>query len=109
GDVVVERLGEAKISAILEGVPVIDIGSIIDPATHTREAKEAAAAAIAKAAQGWGFFIVINHGVQSSLIARLRAASAAFFALPPACKDAVRRTATNYYGYFNDEFTKQVR
>jgi isopenicillin N synthase-like dioxygenase len=80
-----------------DGPPIIDL-------SHA-----ACAAAVAKACEEWGFFQVVNHGVDPEVIAAFEAQSRAFFALPLATKRAMKRQAGNARGFFDDELTKQRR
>ena len=80
-------------------VPVIDITSLYDPATL---------AALDDACRRWGFFQVVNHGVEPSVIDNLKTRMHEFFAQPPAVKRAIARTAENPWGYFDHELTKNT-
>ena len=55
-----------------------------------------------------GFFQCRGHGISAATIARFDAASRAFFALPRGQKAAVKRSASNSRGWFDDELTKQT-
>jgi isopenicillin N synthase-like dioxygenase len=73
---------------MLAGVPVIDLG----PATDgTPGGPAAVARAVDAACTDVGFFAIVGHGVPDSLAARMREVSRAFFDLPAAEKQAVRR------------------
>ena len=52
---------------------------------------------------------MVNHGLDLALLSEVQAAMGAFFALPPAAKRAVARSASNPLGFFDSERTKQVR
>jgi isopenicillin N synthase-like dioxygenase len=88
------------------GVPVIDVGELI---AGRREPSLDAVQGIARAAADWGFFQVVNHGIDPSLADRVRAETAAFFALPLPDKEALLRTRENPWGYYNNELTKNQR
>ena len=75
-------------------------------ATNT-EARDRAVAEVATALENWGFYSVINHGVDEAVAARFEAAQREFFALPKEEKRRVKRTADNSRGWFDDELTKQ--
>ena len=64
---------------------------------------------LATACADWGFFHVVNHGVDAQLIASLRTASLEFFALPLRSKQSVSRTMENPFGYYDRELTKNLR
>ena len=81
-------------------VPVIDIGELMQPA---------ALGAIDRAARDWGFFQVTGHGLGEAAVERLFAAAARFFRQPAAAKRAIRRTADNPWGYFDEELTRNTR
>ena len=86
-----------------EEVPVIDL-------TPLREGDYAACAqAVAEACAEWGFFQVVNHGVDPALCVARDEQMRAFFALPIEEKRAIRRSADNARGFFDDELTKQRR
>ena len=89
-------------------VPVIDLG----PLTNLRPGEAPPAALVdevAAACEKWGFFQVVNHGVDKGLMARASAAQHDFFSLPAATKEAMRRSADNSRGWYDDELTKQRR
>jgi len=63
---------------------------------------------IAKACSTAGFFQVINHGIEDSLVQEFRSQCQAYFTtLSPEIKHRQRRHDTNSRGYFDDELTKQ--
>ena len=89
-------------------VPTIDLG----PLQHLRAGEEPPHSLIediAQACEQWGFFQVVNHGVDPALRARAEEQQRHFFALPESAKDAIRRSAGNARGWYNDELTKQRR
>lgn len=75
---------------MLLDVPVIDVAPFRsgDPA-----ARRAVAAAVGRAVGEIGFLVITGHGVDPGLIARVQAASNAFFDLPVAEKLRVQRPA----------------
>ena len=88
-------------------VPVIDIGGIRSDACG--EAAACAVAQIALACREWGFFQIVNHGVDHELIRRTWQQTRAFFAQAVATKGGVLRTRENPWGYYNNELTKNQR
>ena len=57
----------------------------------------------------WGCFQLLNHGIDTDLIAATRRQIVAFFELPEARKLEIERSDTNTWGFFNRELTKNVR
>ncbi|MGI9204917.1 MAG: isopenicillin N synthase family dioxygenase [Woeseiaceae bacterium] len=88
-------------------VPIIDVSAVVTEAT-SQEAREAVDA-IAAACRDWGFFQVINHGVQEDLLDRTWLQTRSFFAQPATAKKALIRTRANPWGYYNNELTKNQR
>ena len=80
-------------------VPVIDL----------RDTSDQNVQKLANACADWGFFHVINHGVDAQLITSLQAASRDFFSLPLHTKQAASRTMENPFGYYDRELTKNLR
>jgi len=79
-------------------LPIIDLhSSSLLPQHHDQNHR--IAAQISSAAENWGFFQIINHGVPDSLISRVQAASKAFFQLPIEGKDAYANEPKNPIGY----------
>uniref|UniRef100_A0A0D6QUU1 Fe2OG dioxygenase domain-containing protein n=1 Tax=Araucaria cunninghamii TaxID=56994 RepID=A0A0D6QUU1_ARACU len=77
-------------------VPVIDLqGLSID------HLKEKTISEISCAAENWGFFQIVNHGIPDSLISRVQAVGKAFFDLPLHEKELYRNNedAGNPVGY----------
>ncbi|KAJ0980311.1 hypothetical protein J5N97_008566 [Dioscorea zingiberensis] len=66
-------------------------------------------AAIGAACLDWGFFQVVNHGVDLKLLERVQAVAREFFALPAEEKRRVKRDEVNALGYYDTEHTKNVR
>jgi isopenicillin N synthase-like dioxygenase len=89
------------------GIPLIDLSPLT--ANGGRGDVDALAAEVGAASRDWGFFVVVGHGVPAETVARATAAQRAFFALPPACKAAVRRSEAEPLGYYESEHTKNVR
>ncbi|XP_059071735.1 leucoanthocyanidin dioxygenase-like [Cryptomeria japonica] len=63
-------------------VRVIDLHAL-----GAQDLQQETIAAISNAAQNWGFFQIVNHGIPSSLISRMQAVGKAFFDLPLAEKE----------------------
>ena len=89
--------------AAAAGVPVIDVAELahgINPrVTHE----------IASACETWGFFQVVNHGIEASLCDEVWARTRWFFAQPADAKESLLRTRDNPWGYYNNELTKNQR
>lgn len=81
-------------------VPVIDVRHLDAPSTR---------AAIDAACREWGFFQVVHHGIAPALLAAVHARMRDFFALPAEAKRAIERTATNAWGFYDRELTKNRR
>jgi len=78
----------AGVAAGLAEVPIIDLAAFPDGPSGERGA---VARAVDGACAGIGFFIATGHGIPSALVARMLETSRAFFDLPLAEKQAVRR------------------
>ena len=85
-------------------VPTIDVGAL-----QRGEYPPALVEDVAAACADWGFFQVVNHGVDPELRARAEEQQRVFFDLPRAVKEPMRRTAGNSRGWYDDELTKQRR
>jgi len=83
-----------------ESVPVIDISCLGEAATLE---------ALDRACREWGFFQVVNHGIESRVIDALMQNMHEFFALPQQVKRTISRTAENPWGFFDKELTKNTR
>ncbi len=88
------------------GVPVIDIGELRD---GHRDPSLASVRAIAEACSEWGFFQVVNHGIEPPVIEDMWAQTRSFFTWPREEKEALMRTRENPWGYYNNELTKNQR
>ncbi|KAH7660885.1 Iron/ascorbate family oxidoreductases protein [Dioscorea alata] len=66
-------------------------------------------AQIGEACRDWGFFQVVNHGVEVELLEKVEAVTKEFFALPAEEKRKVKRGEVNPMGYYDAEHTKNVR
>jgi isopenicillin N synthase-like dioxygenase len=97
----------AKSNEFSERVPIIDIAELIDPST--RPNVSAKAREISEACRQWGFFQVINHGINPQLVSATWNHTRQFFNLPAHKKQSVQRTRSNPWGYYNNELTKNQR
>ena len=97
----------ANSNTVREQVPVIDIGELIEDADAAPA--RAAIDQIASACRTWGFFQVVNHGIDAGLIADVWRDTRHFFALPRERKLAVLRSRENPWGYYDRELTKNQR
>ncbi len=97
----------ADAATVREQVPVIDIGGL------RRDANSAAARSaieqIAVACRDWGFFQVVDHGIDAAQIDKVWSETRAFFARPAADKLAIVRDKANPWGFYNNELTKNQR
>ncbi|XP_021896743.1 protein DMR6-LIKE OXYGENASE 1-like [Carica papaya] len=97
-----EHRPKLKVKEVNE-IPLIDL-STSTPADLKRVASE-----IGNACENWGFFQVKNHGVPSVLRARIEETAKAFFDLSLEEKRKVKRDEVNPMGYYDSEYTKNVR
>ena len=97
----------AKPGSIDEQVPIIDIGSLVSDSSSAAAAP--AVKNIAQACQDWGFFQIINHGIDAALIDRVWEQTRAMFALPSEVKMSVLRSKDNPWGFYPNELTKNQR
>lgn len=84
-------------------VPVLDLGA------RSGEPTTAIVDAVAGAAERFGFFQVIDHGIAEELVDELWSATRAFFAQPAETKRRIMRTKENSRGYYDRELTKNAR
>jgi len=89
-------------------VPTIDIGSLLsisqDEVTLNQTLEQ-----IDFASKKFGFFNIINHGVPDLLVQRLDMVARRYFDLPIEVKAAGPRSQTNMRGFFDGEYTKNLR
>jgi isopenicillin N synthase-like dioxygenase len=83
-----------------DSVPVIDT---------SRLGSSISLRAIDRACREWGFFQVVNHGIDGELTRGLQREMRAFFARPLAEKRRVERSAENPWGFYDRELTKNVQ
>jgi isopenicillin N synthase-like dioxygenase len=88
--------------AILQ-VPVIDLSS------NGNTDDDALVEQIASACRDYGFFHVVNHGMDPQLVQDYIHQCELYFDLPKDIKYQWKRNESNARGYFDDELTKQRR
>jgi isopenicillin N synthase-like dioxygenase len=92
------------VNATVAAVPVIDVSGLRE---HDPAATRRIAAELGAAARETGFFSIVNHGIGRAHIAEIFAAAKAFFALPPAIKEATALERSAFYrGYARLGFEK---
>ena len=74
----------------MKNIPVIDIGRLSDPKVLQQ---------LDLACRDWGFFQVVNHGIDSALTDGVLEQAHRFFSLPQATKRIIQRSADNPWGY----------
>lgn len=89
-----------------EQIPLIDLQAIRE---GDEEGIKKVVDQIGSAAEHWGFFQVINHGVPLSLVDDLEKEALAFFSRPLEEKKQITRTTRQPTGYFHQEYTKEHR
>nr|BBM96377.1 flavonol synthase [Matthiola incana] len=79
-------------SLFAETIPIIDLSN---------PDEELVARAVVKASQEWGIFHLVNHGITTDLISRLKEVGSEFFELPTTEKKAVAKPddSQDYEGY----------
>lgn len=89
----------------MDSIPIIDISAL----HHDTEGKQKVAEEISNACRHYGFFYVVNHGVDEDLQNKLETLSKKFFALPLEVKNKIRMELGGkaWRGYFpvGDELT----
>src|ERR1043166_453255 len=88
-----------SVSRSADAVPVVDLA----------DGPERVSAAMAAACETWGFFHLVNHGLQVSLLREAMSEAAGFLASPAAAKRALSRRRDNPWGYYDRELTKNRR
>lgn len=85
-----DRSGEVPAGAVVADddesyeLPVVDMTRLLDP-----EHREAEVAWLGSACRSWGFFQLINHGVDEAVIQKMKDNTVHFFELPLEDKNAV--------------------
>ena len=80
-------------------LPVIELGDLERPDTLR---------AIDAACREWGFFQVVDHGLEPSQLLALQRQMGEFFAQPAARKNQIVRTADNPWGFYDRELTRHT-
>lgn len=86
--------------AHMKSVPLIDITDLRDASTLK---------AMDHACQSWGLFQITGHGIPVQVFIELTRAMHAFFDQPAAQKALIERSATNPWGFYDQELTKNVK
>jgi len=96
-----------------DAVPVIDCSSLFssndDHGYDAPHCTEELVSQVREACANWGFFQIVNHGIEPEIIRGFQDQTRAFFALPQHVKYGLRRSVDNSRGFFDDEFTKRKR
>lgn len=82
---------------------------MVDCSALQRGRPEELADTVREACTRWGFFQVVNHGVDLETVAEFDRQSRLFFELPREEKCSVSRSKDNARGWFDDEYTKRRR
>lgn len=83
-------------SSELSNIPIIDLRSLYGP---DPEARANTLAQISEACRDWGFFQVVNHGVEPELMDKARETWRQFFHLPMEIKQQYGNSPKTYEGY----------
>jgi len=83
-------LSTSPAARTLGDVPVLDLAASDDVLVPQ----------VAAACSQWGFFQVVNHGVDEALCKRFRQQMVSFFEMPLGEKKALKRTSDNARGFF---------
>jgi len=89
-------------------VPCIDIGLLLD-SNPDPTALQKTLNLIDSASRRFGFFNIVNHGVPPEIVERAESEARRFFNLPVESKANCLRSLTNMRGFFDGEYTKNVR
>ena len=84
-------------------VPVIDVAGLCG------DRASGAVEEIARACIDWGFFQIVNHGIDSELIDNVWCNTRQFFGQSIDDKESILRSRENPWGYYNNELTKNQR
>ena len=85
-------------------VPIIDLNGC-SAATPSEDV----VAQVAYAAENFGFFQVVNHGISEELIADVWLSTFEFFSQPQSVKRKLNRSKENSRGFYDRELTKNAR
>jgi isopenicillin N synthase-like dioxygenase len=89
---------------IQQQVPIIDLSGRQGSGPSTDVVQQ-----VADAAERFGFFQIVGHGIGAAQIEEVWTATSEFFTQPMAEKRRINRTKENTRGYFDRELTKNVR
>lgn len=84
----------------MQDIPLIDFDTLDSAAMRQ---------ALDRACRDWGLFYLTGNAVHRQLTDRMFTAMHAFFSLPVPYKRAVERTASNPWGFYDRELTKNAR
>jgi isopenicillin N synthase-like dioxygenase len=84
-------------------LPVIDLGGA------SKAPSSQVVRRVADAAENFGFFQIVNHGIDDRDVERLWAVTRTFFGQPAEVKRRIERTKENSRGYYDRELTKNAR
>ena len=87
-------------STSIDSVPVLDASTLSDPEVLRQ---------IDRACREWGFFQIVQHGIDTEASQALHHEMRAFFDQPLAAKREVERSAENPWGFYDRELTKNTR
>jgi isopenicillin N synthase-like dioxygenase len=85
-------------------VPIIDLAGRLGSGPSAAVVRQ-----VADAAERFGFFQIVGHGIKTAQIRDVWSATSAFFAQPMVEKRRINRTKANTRGYYDRELTKNVR
>ena len=88
-------------------IPIIDM-SVLTSSSEPVEARRKLVASIAEACEKFGFFQVVNHGVDRRLIERCEAEAHKMFELPLDVKERVHRPPGTSFGYGANTWVNQT-
>ena len=83
-----------------DNIPVINISRLDITATRNQ---------LDLACREWGFFQIVEHGIDMTVIDELKREMRKFFAETKSQKQKVARTSVNPWGYFDAELTRNTR
>eukprot|EP00879_Flechtneria_rotunda_P025919 GHRR01027578.1.p1 GENE.GHRR01027578.1~~GHRR01027578.1.p1 ORF type:complete len:233 (+),score=55.05 GHRR01027578.1:350-1048(+) len=90
------------------GVPVVDASQFLNQSSDNATPPQTVVAQVVAALETWGFFQLINHGVDQDFLSRhLEATKRFFLSTPQHVKQMVERRRDNPLGYYDRELTKQ--
>jgi len=89
-----------KIVNMQQSIPQIDLTTLTDQGGLDE---------LDRACAEWGFFYLVGHSIDIEQSAAVVAAADTFFQRPQDIKNRIRRSATNSWGYYDAELTKNRR